>query len=245
MKLFGRNPIMERLRTAPSTINKLHVQLGLQGISAIKKKANQRGIPIVSVPKSKIQKIGRNMNTQGVVADVIDYLYVDYGQLIREAITNNDVLIFLDNVQDPQNLGAIIRSLACLGGFGIVLPKHESVKVTESVLRVASGGDNYVPIARVANLGKAIRAAKDAGIYILGTVITGGTPLDKVDLPFPVGVVIGSEEKGIRDVTQKEIDVAVSIPMGVQTMSFNAAHATTVLCYEITRQRKNSKYKKI
>ena len=102
---------------------------------------------IFSVPKSKIQKIGRNTNTQGIVVDVEDYEYVPYDELLEAALNKNQCPLFLDGLNDPQHLGAIIRSLACLGKFCIVLPTHDSVSVTEAVLRIASGGDNYVPIS--------------------------------------------------------------------------------------------------
>jgi len=140
MKLFGKNPVIERLRTNPSSIKKIYIQQGLEGIGAIRKKAFSAGIPILIVPKSKIIKIARNANTQGVIVDVEGYDYVEFNELLKVSFKKKRNIVFLDGLNDPQNLGAIIRSLACLGRFSIVLPTHKSVSVTEAVLRVASGG---------------------------------------------------------------------------------------------------------
>ena len=148
MKLFGRNSIIERLRSNPSSIRKIYIQHGFKGTLLIHKKARQWGIPVFPIPPSKMMKIGRDRNTQGILADVDDVAYVPYDELLETALKKRRCLVFLDGLNDPQNLGAIIRSLACLGKFSIVLPTHDSVSVTESVLRVASGGENYVPIAR-------------------------------------------------------------------------------------------------
>ena len=122
--------------------------------------------------------------------------------------------------------------------FDIVLPTTESVSVTESVLRVACGGENYVRVARVANLGNAIDRAKKMGFWIIGTVVEGARSLCESPLRFPLGLVMGSEEKGVRDVIRKRLDLEVMIPMKNLRMSLNVAHATSMVCYEIIRQKK-------
>ncbi len=146
-------------------------------------------------------------------------------------------ILFLDSLNDPQNLGAIIRSAGCLGAFSVVLPTHDSVEVTEAVLRVSSGGDNYVSISKVSNLSQAIIAAKEAGFWIAGTVVEGGKAPWEVSFPFPLALVMGSEQKGIREVLRKHLDMELTIPMGHPRMSFNVAQATTIFCYEITKQK--------
>ncbi|MCB9719412.1 MAG: RNA methyltransferase [Candidatus Omnitrophica bacterium] len=241
MRLYGKNPVIERLRANPKSIRKITLQRGLSEATIIGKKARQWGIPVRVVEKSKILKMTRNSNAQGVIIDIDDPEYVAYDELLEYALKKKRVLVFLDELNDPQNLGAIIRSLGCLGHFSLVLPTHKSVKITEAVLRVASGGENYVQFGIVSNLNKAIRQAKDEGFHIAGTVVEGGEPLDAVDLPFPLGVVIGSEQKGIRDVTKKVLDVRISIPMHVNTVTFNAAAAASIICYEITKQRRQKK----
>ena len=244
MKLFGRNSIIDRLRSNPTSIKKIYIQHGFKGTLFIHKKTRQWGIPVFPVPQSKMMKIGRDRNTQGILADVDDITYIPYEELLETALRKKRCPVFLDGLNDPQNLGAIIRSLACLGKFSIILPTHDSVSVTETVLRVASGGENHVPCAKVPNLGNAVKKAKEENFQIAGAVVQGGRCLSEIKLPYPLGLVIGSEQKGIRDVIRKTLDMELSIPMACDTLSFNVAHATTVLCYEITRQKKNYKKKK-
>ena len=239
MKLSGKNSVIERLRSNPKSIRKIYLEQGFKGTLFIHKKAKQWGIPVLPVPQSKMMKIGRDKNVQGILVDVEDFHYSPYDELLDTAIKKKRSLIFLDGLNDPQNFGAIIRSLACLGKFSIILPTHDSVSVTETVLRVASGGDNYVPIAKVANLGQAIKRAKDSGFHIAGAVVKDGKNLNEITLPYPMGLVIGSEQKGIRDAIRKSLDIELTIPMASDTLSFNVAHATTVLCYEIAKQKTN------
>ena len=244
MKLFGKNSVIERLRSDPKSIRKIYIQEGLKETAYIRKKAKPYGIPVYVVPPSKLLKLGRTKNTQGVLVDVEEFNYIPYEELLETAINKKRCPLFLDGLNDPQNLGAIIRSLACLGKFSIVLPTHSSVGVTEAVLRVASGGDNYVPFTKVANLNQAIKSAKDAGFWIAGAVVDKGQSVFNTKLPHPLGLVIGSEQKGIREITRKLLDIELTIPMALGTLSFNVAHATTILCYEITRQKKIYKEQK-
>ena len=222
----------------PQTIKKLYIEKGMDGASVINKKANQARISIYSVEPSKMMKIARNKNTQGVLADTFDFEYVPYEDMLKNALKNKRTPLFLDGLTDPQNLGAIIRTLACLGKFCLVLPTHDSVSVTETVLRVASGGDNYVPIARVSNLHKAIRLAQEQGFWIMGAVVGAEEYITEVKLNWPVALVVGSEQKGIRDIVAKQVNQLVSIPMPLSTMSFNVGYATSIICYEITKQKK-------
>ncbi|VAX36170.1 23S rRNA (guanosine-2'-O-) -methyltransferase rlmB [hydrothermal vent metagenome] len=237
MRLFGKNSIIERIRANPRSIQKMYVQSG-SGVGAYaRKKLKPLGTSVLTVPPSKILKIARNKNTQGVVAVVEDFLYTPYEELLEVAVKKRRCLLFFDELKDPQNFGAIIRSIACFGKFSIILPKHDSVSVTETVLRVASGGDNYVPISRVSNLNQAIKKAKNEDFQIAGAVVKGGASLEEIKLPPLLGLVIGSEQKGIRETVRKNLDLELTIPMSVETLSFNVAQATTVLCYEVVRQR--------
>ncbi len=237
MKLTGKNPVIERLRTNPGTIRKIYLQEGFQESAYVSKKARQGGIPVFVVHASKLLKMARHANTQGILAEVENFAYTPYEELLDRALEKGKSLLFLDGLNDPQNLGVIIRSLACLGKFGIVLPRHDSVDITEAVLRVASGADNYVPIAKVGNLAPAIESARDKGFWIAGAVVKEGVSLTETPFSFPMGLVVGSEQKGIRDVIRKHLDLEVTIPMAFDTLSFNVAQATTILCYEIVRQR--------
>ena len=243
MKLYGKNPVIERLKTNPQSIRKIYLQENHPDSAYIRKKASRWGLPVFIVPASRLQKMARDLNTQGIVVEVDDFAYVPYPDLLSSAVKKKETLVFLDGITDPQNLGALIRSLACLGRFGVVLPTHDSVGVTETVLRIACGGENFVRVARVSNLSQAIVSAKEAGYWIAGSVVENGEDITQTELPSPVGLVIGSEQKGIRPVVQKIVDVCVTIPMAQQRMSMNVAHAAAILCYEILRQRKRHEKK--
>ena len=237
MKLYGKNPVLERIRSNPKSIRHVLIEEGHVDNAYISKKCQHNHIPVTRVPYTKIQKLARNVNTQGIMADVDEFSYMDYGELIDNAWAKKRTLIFLDNLTDPQNLGGIIRTAGFIGDFDIIIPTSEAVGVTESVLRVACGGENFLSIAKVSNLANAIQKAKDAGFWIIGTAMADALPIHRVGLRFPLGFVLGSEEKGVRDVLRKKLDCEVTIPMKQERMSLNVAHAASILCWEITRQR--------
>ncbi len=240
MKLYGRNPVLERLRSNPKSIKKIFIQEGHKDLAYFRQKGNKWGIPVICIPASKMLKLARNWNTQGLLVDVEDFSYVPYADLLETAKAKKQTIVFLDGLNDPQNLGAVLRSLACLGRFAVVLPTHDSVGVTETVLRVASGGENYVPVAQVSNLNQAIVKAK-ADFTIAGTVVEGGESIYEVEWPFPLGLVIGSEQKGIRDVIRKNMDLLVTVPMAHPRLSMNVAMAATACAYSIVAQTNRKK----
>jgi len=238
MKLYGKNPVIERLKSNPKSIRRVMIDEDHIDLAYIRKKCNQHGIGVQMVPHSKIQRLAQNLNTQGILADIDDFVYMAIDELLEQALEKKRIPVFLDNLNDPQNLGGIIRSCGALGIFDIVLPATESVSVTESVLRVACGGENYLSVAKVNNLGNAIEKAKKLGFWIVGTVVEDAGSLIDLPLKFPLGLVMGSEEKGVRDIILKKLDAKVMIPMKNQRMSLNVAHATSMVCYEIVRQKK-------
>lgn len=237
MKLYGKNPVIERLRSNPQSIRRILVEQGHEDHGFIAQKARKWGIPVSAVPASQLLKIARNVNTQGIVADVDDFAYMPYAELLEAAVAKQWTLIFLDGITDPQNLGVILRSLGCLGGFAVVLPTKDSVSVTEAVLRIASGGENFVRISQVSNLAQAIVKAKDAGFWIAGSVVEEGEDLTRTNMQFPLGLVLGSEQKGIRDVIKKHVDLQLTIPMMKNKISLNVAQAATIFAYEIVKQK--------
>jgi len=243
MRLFGKNPVLERLRGNPQSVRKIYLQQDFRDAGPIRKKAKQLNIPVFVIPKSRMLKIGRSAHTQGILADVEDFVYTPYEDLLENAYKKKKCLVFLDGLKDPQNLGAMFRSLACLANFCMILPTHDSVGVTEAVLRVASGGESYVPVARVANLRNAIKTAKNKNYQMFGTEVNTGQSLYETQFPALVGLVVGSEQKGIRDVIRKELDHQITIPMPLERLSFNVASATTLFCYEITKQKNQRKKK--
>ena len=239
MKIYGKNPVLERLKSDPKSVRRIFVVSGHPEHGYIATKAKKYGIPVLVVHAHQMLKMGRSLNTQGLLMDVEDFAYVAFDDLLDIAVAESLTLIFLDSLTDPQNLGAILRSAGSLGGFAVVLPTHDSVQVTDTVMRVACGGENHVRVSKVSNLGQAINKAKDKGFWISGSVVKDGESIFEVKLPFPLGIVIGSEDKGIRDVIQQRLDVKVTIPMAQPRMSLNAAQATTILCYEINKQKKS------
>jgi len=234
MFLYGKNSVLERLKVNPSSIKRIFIQENFNAPDIMKaiKTAN---IPLKSVTEKELLRIKRADRLQGIVAEVSKFIYTPFEKLLQRPPDNS--LVFLDSINDPHNFGSIIRILACFGGFAVVIPKHSACEVNETVLHVASGGENYVPVAMVTNIPHALIDAKKAGYWVVGTVIENGEDLNKVSLPFPLCLILGSEGKGIRHGIQKQFDMKVSLPMNGAPLSFNVAMACAIFAYEIARQR--------
>ncbi len=230
--------MLERLKSNPRSIKRIFVQAGHPEHGYIALKAKKYGIPVIVSHGHQLLKLGKSRNTQGLVMDVESFSYVGYEELLESAVPEGLILVFIDGLNDPQNLGGILRSLGSLGGFAVIIPTHDSVEVTDTVLRVACGGENHVRVSKVSNLNNALEKARDLGFTIAGSVVKDGTSIYDASLPFPLGIVIGSEEKGIRDIIQKRLDLKLTIPMAQPRMSLNAAHAATIFCYEAIKQKK-------
>jgi len=236
MRLYGKRPVLERLKAAPHTIRAIHLKEGTR-IAAIRPLAQAKGISVSVHSKEAFHRMANVGHTQGVVAEVEGFAYTDFLDLIRPKTKSPLVLFFLDRITDPQNLGAILRTLACLGGFAVVVPKHDAVQVNETVLRVACGAENYVPVARVTNLAQACEQAKQAGWWLAGAIPQGGTPIHQADWPHPIGIVLGSEGGGIRPGVRRHLELTLSLPMPGAQLSFNVATSAGLIAYEITRRR--------
>ena len=169
-------------------------------------------------------------------------MYTPLPELLADCLENGTVPVFLDGVTDPQNLGSVIRTLACMGGFSLVIPKHDSAQVNETVLRVANGGENYIQIAQVENSVRAVQKAKEKNIRITGAVAEKGSDIIKVEMTFPLAIVIGSEGKGIRPGLEKHLDAKLSLPMKGAPLSYNVAVATALFGFEITNHKKRKKH---
>ncbi len=237
MRLYGRNPVLERIKANPGSIKELYLQQKTD-LSGLVKEARRQGLTFDSVDKAGFSKLCGDVNAQGVLAEVEDYRYTPFSGLLKEAREKGRVPVFLDRVTDPQNLGSIIRNLACLGGFSLVLPEHGSCHVNETVLRVACGGENYLPISKVVNTVRGVTMAIEEGFWIAGAVAEGGEDILKRDLKFPLAVVIGSEGKGIRPGLKKQLDAGLSLPMSGARLSYNVAVAASLFCYEINRRKR-------
>ncbi|MFH0771395.1 MAG: 23S rRNA (guanosine(2251)-2'-O)-methyltransferase RlmB [Candidatus Omnitrophota bacterium] len=238
MLIYGKNSVLERLKANPDSIKKIFLQENFDdaGILEIIKSKN---IPHQCASTKNLPIFKRNERLQGIAAEVSGFKYNSFRELMENRERNSLSFIFLDGLTDPQNLGAIIRIAACLGGFAVVIPEHESCEVNETVLNVASGGENYVQVCKVGNFTNALIQAKKYGYWIAATVVENGEDIRKTSLPFPLCLVIGSEGKGIHYGVNKQAELRLSLPMKGAALSFNAAMACAIFCYEITRQRQD------
>ena len=251
MKLYGRNCITERLKKNPETIKRIFIEINAvetQNFAFLQNGIKSNRIPVERISKNDLDKKSAGIPHQGVIAEIDDFKYVYLEDILCRGgplcppIAGRPqgvapTLLFLDSLNDPQNLGGILRTAACFGGFAVVLPKHDSVEVTEAVLRVAQGGENYVPVAKVVNLSLAIEKAKKHGYWIAGAVVEGADDLTKANLNFPLGIVIGSEGKGIRQGLISHLDMKLTLAMAGAGLSFSASVAAALFCYEATRQK--------
>ncbi len=235
--LYGKNSVFERLKNKPGSIRKVFLADNFkdQRIINLTKGAH---INIELLTNKQVAWIKRAKDYQGVIAKVDAFEYKDYTKLLEDASSGKKSVLLLDRINDPQNLGVIVRLVACFGGFSIIIPSHKACPVNDTVLHVASGGENYVDIAEVNNLNSAIFGLKKAGFWIAGTVVSDEAEslFEKV-LPFPLALIMGSEGEGIRPGLIKELDMRLRIPMEGAKLSLNVSIATAIFCEEIVRQR--------
>ncbi len=236
MHLYGKNSVLERLKVNPGSIKKIYLEENFNAphiINVIK----STDIPVERVTERGLARIKRADRLQGIVAEVDRFAYADFEELLRNPPSKYFSFIFLDNINDPHNLGAIIRTAACFGKFSVVIPRHNSCEVNDTVIHVASGGENFIPVSKVNNMLSALLKAKKAGYWVVGTVVKEGVDINSATLPFPLCLVLGSEGKGIRHGIEKHLDLKVSLPMEGAPLSFNVAMACTIFCHEVARQR--------
>ena len=234
--LYGKNSILERLRVNPKSIKRVYLQDNFN-VGSILNLITKHKIPTQKVREKELYRIKRADRLQGILAEVYKFEYTPFEELISEGKNSTTSIIFLDDINDPHNLGSLLRITACFGDFALVIPRHSSCEVTDSVMHVASGGENYTPIAQVSNTVNAIIKAKDAGFWIAGTVVEGGENINTKSLLFPIGLVLGSEGRGIKPAIIKHLDMKITLPMKGAQLSFNVAMAGAVFCHEIDRQR--------
>lgn len=236
MYLYGKNSILERLKANPKSIKKVFLQNNFN-VPQISDLIKSKNIPIKHVTEKELKKNKRADRLQGIVAEVDPFQYASFEQLLGGSGDKKLSFIFLDNINDPHNLGSVIRIAACFGDFAVVIPEHRSCEVTDAVMHVASGGENFVPVAKVTNTSTALTKAKKSGYWIVGAVVENGEDITEANLPFPICLVLGSEGKGIRHGVDKTLDLRVTLPMKGAALSFNVAMACAIFCHEIARQR--------
>lgn len=239
--VLGRNPVLECLRAGvPATA--LYVALGTEADERLTEsvsRAADLGLAILEVPRTDLDRMTANHLHQGIALQVPPYNYAHPDDLL--AVANHSppaLLVALDNISDPRNLGAIVRSVAAFGGHGVMIPQRRSASVTAVAWRTSAGAAARVPVARATNLTRALKDWADRGVRVIGLDADGGTALDDMDGTDPLVVVVGSEGKGLSRLVRQSCDEVVSIPMAGRTESLNAAVAAGVVLAEIARQRR-------
>jgi len=240
MRLFGRNPVIERLRFNAKSISKIYLNEKTNPESILTL-ARDKKVSCVVLKNKEFLKLSPHPQAQGVIAEVEEFTYTDYQTLLELPDKEKYTFIALSNITDPQNLGSILRTAACFGRFSVVIPRHRSVQVNETVLKIACGGENFVPVVQVTNLIPFLADIKKHGYWVAGGVVDGGEEPAKVSLNFPLCLIIGAEDKGIRPGLISHLDFKLSLPMPNAKLSLNAAVATTIFCYEIMRQKSLAK----
>lgn len=240
--VLGRNPVVECLRAGvPATA--LYVALGVEADERVTEsvaRAADKGIAILEVPRSDLDRMTANHLHQGIALQVPPYDYAHPDDLVASALeTPPALLVALDNISDPRNLGAIVRSVAALGGHGVVIPQRRSASVTAVAWRTSAGAAARIPVARATNLTRTLKDWADRGLRVVGLDAGGDTLLDDLDGTDPMVVVVGSEGKGLSRLVRQNCDEVVSIPMAGQAESLNAAVAAGVVLAEIARQRRS------
>lgn len=235
----GRNAVIEALRSGQS-VDKLYVQEGLGdgAIQTVLREAKKRDVFVHFVSKDRLDHMSESGRHQGVLANLAAYTYVEVEDILEKARQKEeDPFIFvLDGIEDPHNLGAIIRTANLVGAHGVIIPKHRAVGLTAVVARTSAGALHYTPIARVTNLSKTMEDLKKRGLWFVCADMQGES-MYRLHLKGPLALVIGNEGKGVSALVKKNCDMSGAIPMRGDIDSLNASVAAGVLAYEVLRQR--------
>ena len=240
--VLGRNPVVECLRAGvPATA--LYVAVGTESDDRLKEsvqRAADAGISILEVPRTDLDRLSANGMHQGIALQVPPYRYAHPDDLIAEARKHQEapLLVALDNITDPRNLGAVVRSVAAFGGHGVVIPERRSASVTAVAWRTSAGAAARLPIARATNLTRTLKDWASKGVQVVGLDAGGDTTLDEFDGSGPVVVVVGSEGKGLSRLVRENCDAILSIPMAGPVESLNASVAAGVVLADIARRRR-------
>ena len=239
-QIEGRNALTEALRSG-RTIDKVFVAAGdtdrsLQRLAA---QAKEAGAVVVPVDRRKLDAMSTSHSHQGVIALVAAREYFSLDDILEEAASRgeNALIVICDELSDPHNLGAILRTAECAGAHGVIIPKRRSVGLTAVVAKASAGAVEYMKVARVTNITTAIQELKDKGVWIFGTAAEGSIPMYDADLKGPTAIVIGNEGDGMSRLVRESCDVTVHIPMKGKISSLNASNAASILLYEAVRQR--------
>lgn len=237
--IIGKNPVIEALKSKRE-VNKIWIAEGSQrgAMQSIIQLAKQQNVLVQYVPKKKLDQMVDG-NHQGVVAQVAAYQYYDVDELFRRTAERNEPPFFLllDELEDPHNLGSIMRTADAVGVHGIIIPKRRSVGLTSTVAKASTGAIEHVPVARVTNLARTIDELKERGVWIVGTDAKAHDDYRQLDGTMPLAFVIGSEGKGISRLILEKCDFLIKLPMRGHVTSLNASVAAGLLMYEVYRKR--------
>lgn len=239
MTIEGRNAVMEAFRSG-KTIDRVYVLKGCQDgpINSILREARKHDTLVNFVAKERLDQMSETGKHQGVIASAAAYAYAEVEDMLKLAEEKGEppFLFLLDDIEDPHNLGAIIRTANLAGAHGVIIPKRRAVGLTATVARTSAGALNYTPVAKVTNLSATIEELKEKGMWFVCADM-GGTAMYDLNLTGPIGLVIGNEGDGVSRLVKEKCDFVASIPMKGEIDSLNASVAAGVLAYEIVRQR--------
>lgn len=237
--IIGKNPVMEALKSERD-INKIFIAEGSQSGQMLQVigLAKSAGVLVQFVPKKKIDQMAEG-NHQGVIAQVAAYQYAEIDDLFAAAEKKNEAPFFLllDEIEDPHNLGSIMRTADAVGAHGIIIPKRRAVGLTAAVAKASTGAIEYIPVVRVTNMARTVDELKERGVWIAGTDAKGQEDYRQFDGTIPLGLVIGSEGKGMGRLIRDKCDFLIHLPMAGHVTSLNASVAAALLMYEVYRKR--------
>ena len=241
LTIEGRNAVMEAFRSG-KTIDKLFVLKNCQDgpVNSILREARKHDVIVSFVAKERLDQMSKTGKHQGVIASAAAYEYAEVEDILKLAREKGEppFIFLLDNIEDPHNLGAIIRTANLAGAHGVIIPKRHAVGLTATVAKTSAGALNYTPVAKVTNLGATMEELKKEGLWFVCADM-GGTTMYDLNLTGPIGLVIGNEGEGVGRLVKEKCDFVASIPMKGDIDSLNASVAAGVLAYEIVRQRMN------
>ena len=239
-QLEGRNALTEALKSG-RTIDKVFVAAGDtdRGLQRLAAQAKEAGAVVVPVDRRKLDQMSTTRAHQGIIALAAAHVYYTIDDILEEAASRGEtpLIVTCDELSDPHNLGAIMRSAECAGAHGVIIPKRRSVGLTATVAKASAGAVEYMKVARVTNINACLSELKEKGVWIYGTAAEGSIPMYKADLTGPAAIVIGNEGDGMSQLVRKNCDVMVHIPMKGKITSLNASAAASILLYEAVRQR--------
>ncbi|RYL89919.1 23S rRNA (guanosine(2251)-2'-O)-methyltransferase RlmB [Sporolactobacillus sp. THM7-4] len=237
-RIIGRHPVAEAIRSGRE-INKVWLNKEGKGLGPLLDLIKGSGIAVQFVPRKKLDQLAQSTQHQGVVASIAAYRYAEMADLFALAEERGEApfLTMLDNVEDPHNLGSILRTADASGCHGVIIPKRRSVGLTSVVAKASTGAIEYVPVVRVSNLAQAVDELKKQGIWFAGTAADGSEDYRKSDYSMPLCLVIGNEGHGMSQLVRKKCDFLINIPMKGKVTSLNASVAAGLLMYEVLRQR--------